>query len=1101
MKQKLIDNRSLALIAWMGLLLMLPIQAVGLTIFPAKVSAQQPNLQLSEEQLKRLAKSITVKVLSGENTGSGILLKKSNQIYTVITNRHVLESGIPTKIQTEDGKIYPANVIKGINFQGKDLALLQFRTNANYRVAPLGNLATVTVNEPIYAAGFPSGDKSPQSQGFVFKTGKVLLVPERAFKEGYQIGYSNEIEKGMSGGPILNRRGQVIGINGIHAYPLWGNPYVYEDGSRPTAALQDLISRYSWGIPIQTLARLAPAYTSKESQPSSNIASKPSLPPIANEVNNIAQEITVRIDVPTLRECSGSGVIVGKQGNTYSVLTAEHVVRRSKKCDRSVLEIVTPDGKQYQVRVNDKNLKTLPETDLAVLQFTSNQNYRVATIANYDIVNDKNYIFVSGWLGPQPGGGETQRQFTAGSVAGKQVASIAAKNSLSLSYGYGLIYSNLTYKGMSGGPILDIRGRVIGIHGKAEIEEITDKAGQPRLIPLGFSWGVPISSFVRWSQSVGVASILKVENNQPPKLTPEETKAILEALFKAEKPQNNADAIDWLNYGWELARNTPEKPLGENQAKEAFKAIDKAIELEPNFYQAWYLRGFGQITREQYSEALKSFDKVTQIAPKFAPTWRWRGLALANLERYPEALQSFDELARLDPDDLSVQIFRSAMLRQAQRFPEALEAANLVVQKNPGSWAYVARGAARLATGDLQGAMADLNEAIRLNPEAIEAEAYSLRGRIRAQQRDFKGALADYNEAVRFKPEDPGNFINRAELRFQQQDYKGALADLNEALRLKPKDAEILKARAGLRYEQKDYKGALADLNEALRLKPKDVELLKVRAGLRLQQQDYKGALDDFNEVLRLKPEDVDAIKGRGAIRIGQQDYKGALADFNEALRLKPEDAQVFKLRGGIRFQQQEYKGALADFSEVIRLSPEDTEAYYYRGLTHAKIKDYKGAVADYTKILVSQELVGIGIKLDINAQTKIATVTQVHENSPAEKGGLKTGDQILAVDGKSTANMALDQVVKLIRGQEGTQVALRINRTGKNTLNTTLTRSQIAPEKKFADVYYHRGLARIQVQDNQGARQDFQKAADLYQQQGKADEYQKVMAKIRELQ
>ncbi|MCC5631375.1 tetratricopeptide repeat protein [Nostoc sphaeroides CHAB 2801] len=51
------------------------------------------------------------------------------------------------------------------------------------------------------------------------------------------------------------------------------------------------------------------------------------------------------------------------------------------------------------------------------------------------------------------------------------------------------------------------------------------------------------------------------------------------------------------------------------------------------------------------------------------------------------------------------------------------------------------------------------------------------------------------------------------------------------------------------------------------------------------------------------------------------------------------------------------------------------------------------------------------------------------------------------------------------------------------------------------ADVYYYRGLARILVKDNQGARQDFEKAADLYKQQGKADDYQKVMAKIRELQ
>lgn len=212
--------------------------------------------ELSTVQLHSYAKSITVKVFSGDAWGSGILIHRQGQDYAVLTNDHVLipGQGKPYRIQTPDSNIYNAVVVENAKFSGQDLALLKFRSRAsNYQVASLSKSAKLSESNEVFAAGFPL-----ESEDFVFKKGQIKLLLNQPLKGGFQIGYSNDIQKGMSGGPVLNSQGQVIAINGRHSYPLWGNPYVFQNGEIPSAAIQKQMMKLSWAVPIQTFIKLAP---------------------------------------------------------------------------------------------------------------------------------------------------------------------------------------------------------------------------------------------------------------------------------------------------------------------------------------------------------------------------------------------------------------------------------------------------------------------------------------------------------------------------------------------------------------------------------------------------------------------------------------------------------------------------------------------------------------------------------------------------------------------------------------------------------------------------------------------------------------------------
>lgn len=236
------------------------------------LASQTSELNINIKKIRQIATKITVKILNQESLGSGIILQQQDDKYLVITNQHVLRAGEePYQIQTVDGKIHPATVIVTQASSRYDIALLEFTSNkANYQAVNLGNSSALTVGEPVFAVGFPYKERdtnnsaslkelSPNmSPELAFTKGRVSLILEQALEEGYQIGYTNEVSKGMSGGALLNMQGLLVGVNGKHAYPLWEAPDFFEDQSQPCPPLQELIIRSSLAIPLEKVINAIP---------------------------------------------------------------------------------------------------------------------------------------------------------------------------------------------------------------------------------------------------------------------------------------------------------------------------------------------------------------------------------------------------------------------------------------------------------------------------------------------------------------------------------------------------------------------------------------------------------------------------------------------------------------------------------------------------------------------------------------------------------------------------------------------------------------------------------------------------------------------------
>jgi lipoprotein NlpI len=127
---------------------------------------------------------------------------------------------------------------------------------------------------------------------------------------------------------------------------------------------------------------------------------------------------------------------------------------------------------------------------------------------------------------------------------------------------------------------------------------------------------------------------------------------------------------------------------------------------------------------------------------------------------------------------------------------------------------YFNRGVAEKANGDLEGAIADYNRAIELDPKF--GAAYSNRGNAKQAKGDLDGAIADCDRAIELDPKDATAHKYRGVAKKAKGDLEGAIADYNRAIELDPKFAAAYFHRGIAKQAKGDLKGAIGDINGAI---------------------------------------------------------------------------------------------------------------------------------------------------------------------------------------------------------------------------------------------------------------------------------------------
>jgi|GEM_PF-6863405 len=413
-------------------------------------------------------------------------------------------------------------------------------------------------------------------------------------------------------------------------------------------------------------------------------------------VSNFANQITVRIEGAV----QGSGVIINRKGDKYTVLTAWHVLSPNKPGED--IDIITSESSSYSSSIKDTT--RLGKIDLATIEFTSSSYYPTAKKAkNLDNVKS-DIIYVSGY------------PISKGLDSMQTIGNLVANAEVGIDQGYQLIYTNKTEAGMSGGPILNSTKELIGIHGRGEINETTQSSPYS-IKKTNINLGIPIYFY---EQHISGKSISPISQEAS---TWDDYYALFSSLKSRAQISNQLEKeIDLVPTELKLT----EKMINiRPQHAEGYilkclieaQGSSQKVAKSPTCLQGLkLLRKYNILMQEAWESldnnqqfALAKLDKASEIVSTMGvENYQLRANIIAGIGNPKDAIKIATK-GLLIAEDLSA---NGVSLMFSRRLKESDDHAydNAII-----SGLYHARGKAFIKTGDFSSAIKDLNAALDFN--------------------------------------------------------------------------------------------------------------------------------------------------------------------------------------------------------------------------------------------------------------------------------------------------------------------------------------------------------------------------------------------------
>jgi tetratricopeptide (TPR) repeat protein len=191
----------------------------------------------------------------------------------------------------------------------------------------------------------------------------------------------------------------------------------------------------------------------------------------------------------------------------------------------------------------------------------------------------------------------------------------------------------------------------------------------------------------------------------------------------------------------------------------------------------------------------------------------------------------------------------------------------------------------------------------------------------RESKGDYRGILADMNQAISINPQKDRLFYIRGNAKSELGDRQGAIDDYSRDIAMNPKRAEAYYNRGNIRYKLGDWQQALADYSSSIEINPQRVAAFYNRANVKYKLKDKQGAIDDYTRAIAVNPTLLAAYSSRGWVKYELGDYQGSIADNNLAIAMNhPLLSKVYSQKAFAQYELGNKAEAIGSWRKALNL-------------------------------------------------------------------------------------------------------------------------------------------------------------------------------------